>query len=230
VRRVSRGKRITGANLRLDRYAGGAATKFAADPAAVQNHVYVEGKAHSIVVIPLKSVYPDELKVRIKSRKALVKASEESADPIPLAVFHADVPLEKVYVRAPRDPNQRRERDGGQREAPPETVKGTCPPDTYVLAVWWGRLCLAQPSLEFVCFLTKDEAKTGEIDLGSIEPEDVEAAKIEIDPDVDVVFAGFQVPLGGKDADEKAVVVVKTVTLSTGKNALSEAGTWRVTR
>ena len=64
----------------------------------------------------------------------LLKASEESPDPIPLAVLHTDVGMERVFVRAPFDPRKAKPKEP-VKPGPPETVPGTVPPGTYVVAV-----------------------------------------------------------------------------------------------
>ena len=229
VRRVSRGRRVTGQTVRLDQYAGGAATKFAPRDAEPDNHVYVQGKAHSIVLIPLKSVLRADAKTpKIRSRKGLKSATTEAEDPLPLAVFHTDIPLEKVFVRRKLTEDEAKKRRKTKKIEPPPMKPGTCLPGTYVLGVWHTRLCLCTESLEFVCFLMEKEAKTSGIDLLKIKPEDRTAASLEVDADVDTVFAGFMVPLGGAGGDEKLTVVVKELPISPKAGALEAAGTWRI--
>ena len=66
-------------------------------------------------------------------------------------MIHLDVPLDKVWVRAPVAPGTPRPK----KPQPPQIKKGTCLPGTYVLAIWWERPCLCTESLEFQCCLTK---------------------------------------------------------------------------
>jgi len=229
VRRVSRGRHITSQRVDTDRYAGGAATKFAPSDATPENHVYVQGRAHSIVLIPLKSMIRGDVKEpKIRSRKALKKESAESVDPFPLAVFHTDIPLEKVYVRRPLTEEEEKKLRKKKKPEPPPVDRGTCAPGTYVLGVWHTRLCLCTEALEWVCFLSENEAKTDGIDIVKMKPEDRQAAKIEVEPDVDAIFIGLELPVGGEKTDENLFVKVKSVPITPKKGALTEAGTWRV--
>ena len=93
--------------------------------------------------------------------------------------------------------------------------------------MWHTRLCLCTSSLEFVCFLMEKEAKTDAIDIVKVKPERLVAAELTVDADVDAVFAGLMVPVGGDGTDEELTAVVKSVTLSPQAGALSAAGTWR---
>ena len=224
LRRVSRGRRITKQNVALDRYTASVATRFAARDEEGEDHVYVQGRAHSIVVIPLRSMLrPDQRTPRIDSRKALQKLTVNADDPLPLAVLHTDVPLEQVYVR---DPAAGR-RGPRRRPAPPPMVEGSCPPGTYVLGVWHTRLCLCTSSLEFVCFLTEDEAPPARLDVLRLPPEERESASLDLDVQAGVISLSFDVPVGGSNTLEGLTVVVDALTLTPQAGTLSAAGTWR---
>jgi hypothetical protein len=171
---------------------------------------------------------PTHEKPKMRNEKQILSESEELEDPIPLAVFHTDVPLARVWVRAPSsDDADKKPGSGGRRrkKEPPKVVAGTCAPGTYVLAVWWGRLCITQPSLELVCFLTK-EGKKPDLVVKAIKPGEMPPATIELTPAADLGTLRFALPLGGKGADEKLTVFV-TVEFDAEAGALGGAGEWK---
>jgi formylglycine-generating enzyme required for sulfatase activity len=223
IRRVSRGRRVTSKNTALDLYVGAAATRFAASEDDVKDDVYVQGKAHSVVFVPMTSVLRPDQEDRARKRKTFLALGSEGKDPIPLGVLHLDVPLDKVYVRAPKTPGASRPK----KPKPPEVQKGTCLPGTYILAIWWERPCLCTESLEFQCFLTKGTIKSAAFDVKKLKPEKVPLPEIEIEPDMDTIFLKFAVPVGGKKNDEDLFAIMKTITLNTAEGELTKAGTWR---
>jgi hypothetical protein len=223
LRRASRGRRVTKERVALDRFAGAATTNFAASEEANSNHVYVEGRSHAVVVLPLTSVFTKgEKSTRVRSRSDLMKASEGDRDPIPLAVLHTDVELTGVHAR-----NRGGRREGSRRPGPPGTKRGTCAPGTYVIALWWGRPCLCLESLEFACFLTETEAKRATIDVERVEEEALAPSRISPEPEADLVFVSFSVPVGGPRTDPRLTAVVKTLALNTRPGALKAAGAWK---
>ena len=224
VRRVSRGRRVTASTVALDRYAAAVATNFAPPSAEVEHHIVVRGRAHSIVLVPLASMLrSDQRTPRIRSRAELEARTAAADDPLPLAVLHTDLPLEGVHVRDRANPGGR----PGRRPAAPPTVQGTCPPGTYVLGIWRTRLCLCTSALDFVCFLTKDEAPSDRLDVVRIPQEEREAASLRLDAGAGVVTLDFAVPVGGAHAPEETTVVVHGLTLALPAKALSGIGPWR---
>ncbi len=189
-----------------------------------------------MVLIPLKTLLPpDHTKPKIKKRNDLLKysADPDLDDPIPLALFHTDVGLSKVYVldREAAAAAAAAKRSGGRRrrqkpKAPP-VKEGTCRPGSYVLAFWHERLCVVQPSLEFVCFLSKGPIDGAFLDVKKLKPEKITAPMLELTPVADLMQIAFSVPVGGKGTHEDLRVVVDGVLLNTERGALEAAGTWQ---
>ncbi|MFV1959132.1 MAG: SUMF1/EgtB/PvdO family nonheme iron enzyme [Planctomycetota bacterium] len=238
VRRAQRGRRIARGDLALDRWAGAAANHFAATPESVENAVFVTGRSRGIVFVPMKRVFPLDEKIKIRKRNDLIKVSEGVEDPIPLGVLHTDVPLAGIYVRD-RDAVAKKPKKRGRRRRtkpePPPTKKGTCRAGTYLLAYWFGRLCIVQPSLEFVGFLSKARTNEQILQVKKVKPEALVRTKLEVTPVADLIEIGFSVPVGGLKSKARAKakggelrIVVDPILLDCEEGALDRAGTWKM--
>ncbi|MHC5009925.1 MAG: formylglycine-generating enzyme family protein [Planctomycetota bacterium] len=230
--RIIRGKQVRPTDVRADLYAGAIATHYTAPDAVVENHVTVTGRASAVVLAPLATMLAADVrdpKIRKVTDLLKFKTDEDHPDPIPLAVFHTDLPLAKVWIRAPLTEKERKEREKARRRGkilPPKEQRGVLKPGSYILAWWFGRLCLVDESLEWQCFLTKEGRSI--IEEVEIDPAAVPAATVEVTPDVDLVELQFTIPVGGHRTPKELALQFDLV-LETESGSLSAAGDWRST-
>ena len=239
IRRANRAKKMPGARLAQRRFIGSVTRNWVEPDATPDNHVYIRGRSHNIVLIPQKSLLREQglqamqraWKRPASYRKATgLRRNSETADPFfTLGVIHSDVPITPVLVRAPEEPGKggkKKKRRRGRAKAP-DTVEGTAPPDTYLLALWFGQLALLTPSGEFIAFLPKPEGiedkKWSPVDVQKVK--ELPASTLSVDPDLDWADFSFAVPVGGKGKDTESTVLV-TGRLGFEVGALDEAGTW----
>jgi formylglycine-generating enzyme required for sulfatase activity len=226
--RAERGRRVAEAALRLDLYGGAVSARYAPSEAEAEHHAFVLGAARAILLIPVRSIFaPDEREARIRKPIDLLKASEGREDPIVLGVLHTDVPLEKVWVRGEITERWRKEAEKARSRnetIPPPVQEGSVPADTYVLALWHRRLALVTPSLEFVCFLTR-EGRNPALEAVQAAPSDVPFAVVEATPEAGIVELVFVAPAGGHRTDKNLAVRVSAI-LNVSEQHL--AGTWRI--
>jgi hypothetical protein len=104
------------------------------------------------------------------------------------------------------------------------------PPDTYILAVWWGRLCLTDTSLDFQCFLSPKIAPASQLRVERMKKDETLApTDLKVTPVADSMEVSFYLPVGGKKNDEDLVVFVHWLP-DTASGTLAEAGEWRFGR
>lgn len=234
LQRAASARRVKRPMLNLTRWVGATATKFAGQRDVVRNQVFVKGKTHAVVLIPLKTFLADDDKTKIKKRKELLKKSTTVLDPYPIAVFHTDVPLANVYewdreasrkaaLKDKKKTSSKRRRTA-KLKAPP-TKLGTLRPDTYVLAYWHERLCFCLPSLDFVAFLSKGKTPEGQLAIKKLEKERP-TVMLAADPDADVIEFAVGLPLGGAKNAPESHLIVQKVFLEVEEGLLEKAGTW----
>ena len=244
TRRMTRYKRVKEGHLDFENFKGTVSNNWTAPGAEVANHVYVLGPSAAVVFIPTKSLLvPDrslELKelweksTRVQRSSSFMKRSESDDPMFVLGVLHFDVPLAKVLVPEPPNPNadkkgkkkkksRRRRRKGG-----PPTIEGTCPPGTYALAFWHGQLCLTTPSLSFVCFIPKYPGQKWQAQVEKLGKKDPRmGTTLDIDTDLDEGPLKFQIDLGGeKPNDAYRVTVDALLQFETGALESAGNGTW----
>ena len=228
VRRATRAGYVKTDALDLDRFGGAVARNWAPAASRVEDHVYVLGRAHAIVLVPLES-YLQERGVgavvgawrqprRRNTTREIERGSRTKSIQFPLAVVHSDIPLYGVDVVTP---GQRARTAGRARR--PASVTGSAKPATYVLAHWHGGPCLATPDHEPVAFLPATETQ---VEVVSIDPDerpknvfalDVEGARVDFE---------LWMPLGGRRPHPKTYVHVRG-RLPLQDVALRRAGMWR---
>jgi formylglycine-generating enzyme required for sulfatase activity len=233
IARLLRPKKVRRENLAVDRFAGSVAHRFAPTGATVENQVHVTGRAHAVLVIPAKQIFPDGEKPPARTPDELLKLTQEGIqkvlpgqETVILGVFHSDVPL-KAKVKDPKavvpEPaGGRREGRGKKEGGMPATIDGILPPDTYVLGLSHGHVGVYRSNLDFVAFLDKPIVKTPKRKKDEPPP----ATTIELDTDVDTIKAQFWIQIGGKGtAPEEGVTIDFRVDAETG--SLEKAGSWR---
>lgn len=236
--RANRARKMPEERLALDRFIGAVTRAWVEPDATPLNHVYIQGRSHSIVFIPQKTfLFEDGLQdmqkahkrpTRFKKGTSLRKATETNGPFFTLGVLHSDMPITPVLVRKPEEPGKpgKKKRRGRGRAKAPETVKGTAAPGTYLLGVWFGRIALLTNSGEFVAFLPKPEGvdkKWQTIDVDKLD--ETPASTLMVDSDLDWADFSFAMPLGGKGTKDEVHVVVKG-RLGFEVGALDEAGVW----
>jgi len=240
VRRATRAKQIGEDRLAQDRFVGTVTRNWVEPGAVPENHVYVLGRSRSIVLVPQTALlYPDGLEEMVRSWKrpagfkterSLAKKSETDHPFFTLAVFHTDIRLDNVQVTKPPEPEpddkkgKAKRRERGRAKAP-ETIKGVCPPGTYLLGIWFGKLTVLSPTKEFVCFLPLVEKQRTHFDVKKVKPEDMQPATLKVDAALDWADMSFDIPLGGSGVDDDTRVLV-TTRLMFEVGGLEAAGTW----
>ncbi len=250
VRRVTRPKKVKLAHLDQERFIGAITRNWVEPGAEPDNHVYVLGRSHAVVVIPNASFLRDdglELMRRAwkrpssyKSARGIKKKSETEHPFWTLGVLHTDIGLEGVQVRKPEEPvepgdpdakdgkKKKKKKKGRRRRGrakAPLTVEGTCPPGTYVLGIWFGRVTIMTPAKEFVCFVPLMEGQKLAYEVTKVKPADAPPATLKVDPELDWADLSFDMPLGGRGTATDVRLAVKT-RLSFEVGSLEAAGTW----
>jgi formylglycine-generating enzyme required for sulfatase activity len=233
IAKVLRPKKIRPEQIAADRFAGAVATRFAPKNATVKNHVYVTGRAHTMLFVPVKHLFTDGKKRAPATTVAeLLKLNPTTLDPaqeaVILGVIRTDVPL-KVKVKDPKfvPPAEaagagRRERD--RKDAVPHPiVPGTLEPDTYLLGLSRGQVGFYRSNLDLVAYVDQTPyVKQPKLKKGEAVP----ATSLTVDADVDLVTLSFFVAYGGKGStDEEGVTFTFAMNAETG--AMEKAGSWR---
>lgn len=233
INRLLRPKKIRRENLATDRFAGSAAHRLAPPGATAANHVYVTGRAHAVLVIPVKQLFPDAEKPLARTPEEFLKITPEALqklspgqETLVLGVFHTDVALKAKLLdtKAPApEASGAGRREGRKKESVlPPTVEGILPPDTYVLGLAHGLVGVYRSNLDFVAFLDKPKIQKRTLKKG----EEMPPTALTVDSDVDLVKASFWVPIGGKGMTPEDGVTID-VLLNAETGALEKAGSWR---
>ena len=244
VRRAVRSKKVAESSLDLDNFIGSVTRNWVESGAEPVDHIYVKGRANSIVIVPLKSFIREtgmEDMIRAWKRpNSFKKASgiaRKASDEHPFwitGVLHTDIKIEPVEVRKIEDPEEdgKKKKKKGRRRGKakaPETQQGSCAPGTYLFGNWFGRLALFTPGKEFVCFLPKPEdAEKGfkAFEVKKLKGEDRKPPMLSVDPELDWADFEFQIPLGGKGTSEDTRLITRG-RLNFELGSLEAAGRWR---
>ncbi|MDJ0976692.1 MAG: formylglycine-generating enzyme family protein, partial [Planctomycetota bacterium] len=237
VWRAVRGRRIKEGRLAKEQFVGSVIENFAEAEAQVENHVYVLGESKAIVLVPMRGVLwetGDEWMQnawkkarRFRKTKDLAKRSTETETPrIVLGILHTDIGLDNVQVRKPLTAEERKKRPRGRgRKRAPKTIPGEIRPGTYLLTLWHGRLALANESLEFEAFISKEKEEAVTV-VNGIDRGDPPTSQWELDNLADEGKFEFHLPLGGSKTDPGTFVKVSGL-LTYEAGELDSAGTWR---
>ncbi len=230
VRRAIYGKRVKAHWIDFDRYAGAATRDWVVPDAQPLHHVNALGRSYTIAAMPLRRMlWPEGMDAMEKAfnkpdgyRKlsTLLRRTRTEHPEWVVGVFHTDLPLAAVDVRRRGAPGAR-PRGRGRLRAP-QTEKGTCPPGTYLVGLWWDRVALLDSSHAFVCFL--DAPPVTMTDKGAAAP-----VRVQVDPPQDRAYFSFDVPIGGKNRTD-ALRLGVTARLVIPAAELEVAGTWRHTK
>ncbi len=240
INRLLRPKLVRRADLATDRFAGAAANKYAALGSAVENHVYVTGQSSAIVLCPMNALNLDPTeKPNGRTPKEIMEDAVDEADPLKIGVFHSDIPIAGALLRDPKIPAAPPTSGIGVRKVKKKTkepawVEGVLPPDTYVLALAFGKIAVYRSNLDFVAFLSKDAPSIQAKKLKKIENEDKTksfesppASNVSPEPDADFVKCSLWIPIGGKGmTPDDGITISWQFATETGK--LEKAGSnWR---
>ena len=240
VRRAVDAKRMKEEMLDLTGYVGSVTRNWVEPAATPDNHVYVRGRSHAIVLIPQDSFLREQGMLDMekawkgpssfKTGAGLSKKSETDDPFFTVGVLHTDIKLEPVLVRKPEDETEdpKKKARGRGRARAPDTMPGSCPPGTYIMACWFGRLALLTPSTEFVCFLQTprgEDKKWSAFDVEKVDADKLAAPTLKVDADLDWADFRFNIALGGKGTDEKLRVIIQGRLLFE-VGGLDAAGSW----
>jgi hypothetical protein len=237
VRRAVRPQKIKEDTLDLDRFVGADTHNWIESGAEPENHVFVTGRSHSILLIPYTSFLRTEglLDMRdawkrpskFRKTRSLAKKTETEYPFWTLGVLHTDVPLEPVMVRksmTTEEEEKMKKRSRGRARVPP-TVKGACPPGTYLLGIWYGNLTVLTPSMEFVGFIPKMKGQKSQFEVKKVKAAERTEPSLAIFPDEDWADFSFDMPLGGKGVSEDERLIVSGRLLFE-LGSLETAGVW----
>jgi hypothetical protein len=233
IAKVLRPKKIRPEQIATDRFAGAIATRFAPKNGTVENHVYVTGRSHTVLFVPVKKLFTDEKhKAPANTVAELMKLNPQTMDPaqeaVILGVIRTDVPL-KVKVKDPKFVPPAEAAGSGRREGRKKEevahpiVPGTLEPDTYLLGLSRGQVGFYRSNLDFVAYVDQNpDIKQPKLKKGEAAP----PSTLTVDADVDLVTLSFFVAYGGKGSnDEEGVTFTFAMNGETG--ALEKAGSWR---
>jgi formylglycine-generating enzyme required for sulfatase activity len=232
INRLLRPKKLRREHLAPERFAGSVALRLAPPGATAENHVYVTGKAHAVLLIPVKQLFPETLKPLARTPEELLRVTPDTLkklgpgmDALILGVFHTDVPIKAKVLdtkAAAPEPGSGRREGRPKESAVPATVDGVLPPDTYVLGLAYGLVGVYRSNLDFVAFLDKPTIAAKKLKRDEAPPPTV----LTVDSDIDKIKTTFWVRLGGKAmAPEEGVQIECLLNAETG--AIEKAGNWR---
>jgi hypothetical protein len=191
--------------LAVDRFRGAVTEKFTPPNVAVENHVYVTGRSHTILFVPVARLSPTDLKKAPNTVAEVEKyvPSADRPDDLALGILHTDIPLKgrivdpKAPVTAPVGAGRR---EGRKSESEPPMVAGIIAPDTYVLGLHHGKLALYRSNLDFVGLVGDKPVVLKALKVKEDQPKP--ATDLKVDWEMDEIGLTFWLAFGGKGGDE----------------------------
>ncbi len=247
LRRASGGGRISKKDLNIKGFAGAVTRNWVQAGAKAENHVYIKGRARSIVFIPVTSYIREEgmqfmeeaykKPQRYRTDKGIAKNNISERPQWILGVLHTDVSIKDVQVRKPesqlteaeKKKKERRKRRGRLKKELFATIPGTLAPGTYIVSLWHGRVALTDATMSFKCFIPKPagqkEAQYKVIKLRK--PEEFKATTLGFDPDADEANISFHYPIGGRKDKSHMHLAVEFRLIFPSDELATKGGDWQ---
>ena len=226
----------------LANYRGAVNRNWAEPGEVVENGVYVKGKSHSVVFIPLDTFLHGESAAdarklwekpaRARRISSLSKHSATRVPVFPIGLLHTDIGLVDLESIRPMTEKEREAHVKARRRKkwlrPPTKEGGKLPGGTYILAYWHGDMCIANESLEFLAFLPKQARQKSQLHVGRMKPDEVPPVGFNLDLDLEELKVTWTMPLGGERPDGKTYVSVDATFTLDGAGLGACGGEWEL--
>ncbi len=216
VRRACGGRRLKAEALATERFAAFVSNDWVKPEAVAANHVTIRGRSTAVVFVPVTHLLRNQpspiMQAAWKDPQALrklpglLRAARTKHPYFVAGVLHSDLPLEGLEVpdHAANSAKKKRKRRG--RSKPPITKPGGCAAGTYLVTLWFGRLALTTPDLEFVGFLPGLGKKIPSVEVRPRPSKELGSPTLRPSLEADEGALDLTVPLGGSRSPEKTVV------------------------
>jgi formylglycine-generating enzyme required for sulfatase activity len=217
-------------DLAPERFAGAMAVHWVPRGARVENHVYVTGPSHAVLLTPVRSLFPPDERAPARTPAELAAWAGAEDKPVILGFLATDVGI-VGEVKDPKAPLAPPASDGGRRgnkspngTPPPRVIAGTIPPGPYILGLNHNRIGVFRSNLDFVGWVNK-EPPVYEVTKFTAK-QGPPTSTMSVESDADLVKCSFWVHIGGKGPDPHDGVLFR-FSLATASGSLRSAGTWR---